>query len=121
MPIAAYERSIRERNRYARPQRPALVGFGVIAAFVGVLTLWGTRAPVSGAAIARGNLQVESKRQAVQHPYGGVVRELHVKEGDQVTKGQVLVTLFDSEPRSRLDVLTIERDALKAREGRLIA
>jgi HlyD family secretion protein/epimerase transport system membrane fusion protein len=120
MSVAAYERSIQQRDRYARPQRPAVVGFAVIAAFVGVLALWGTLAPVSGAAIARGNLQVESKRQSVQHPYGGVVRELLVKEGDQVTKGQVLMSLFDSEPRSRLDVLTIERDALKAREARLI-
>jgi HlyD family secretion protein len=121
MSLTPYEQSTRARDRYARPQRPAMVGFGVILAFIGVLVLWGTLAPVSGAAIARGSLQVESKRQAVQHPYGGVVRELKVKEGEQVSKGQILMILFDSEPRARLDVLTIERDALKAREARLVA
>jgi len=115
------ERHIPRRDSYVRPSRPAYIGLGVVAAFVGVLTLWGTLAPVSGAAIANGNLQVQGKRQTVQHPYGGVVRALSVQEGERVSKGQVLVTLFDSEPRAKLDVLLAERDAALAREARLVA
>lgn len=109
------------RDQYANPGRPAWFGLGVVAMFVALLTLWSTLAPVSGAAIANGALQVQSKRQSVQHPYGGVVRELKVREGEQVTKGQVLLTLFDSEARAKLDVLIAEQDAAKAQEARLIA
>lgn len=109
------------REHYSRTNVATWAGFGVIAAFVLALTLWSTLAPVSGAAIARGSLHVEGQRQAVQHPYGGIVKQLLVKQGQRVTKGQVLLTLFDSEPRARLDVLQADRDAQKAQESRLTA
>jgi HlyD family type I secretion membrane fusion protein len=112
---------LRERAFYARPARPALVGAGVVAAFALVMTMWGTLAPISGAAIASGNLQVEGKRQSVQHPYGGVVRQLLVREGAHVEKGQLLLTLDDSDPRSKLEVLIADRDAALATQARLIA
>ncbi|MGQ0685971.1 HlyD family type I secretion periplasmic adaptor subunit [Bradyrhizobium sp.] len=115
------EFSVLDRVRYARPQRPALAGAAVIAAFAAALTLWGTLAPISGAAIATGNLQVEGRRQSVQHPYGGVVRQLLVRDGARVEKGQPLLTLDDSDPRAKLEVLTAERDAALAAEARLIA
>lgn len=100
---------------------PERLGLFVLAAFVGVLTLWGSLAPLSGAAIASGSLQVEGQRQSVQHPYGGVVKRLRVRDGDQVSKGQVLIELSDAEPRARLDVLIGERDQALAEESRLIA
>jgi HlyD family type I secretion membrane fusion protein len=106
---------------YTEPRRPALVGAAVIAGFIAVLTLWSATAPVSGAAIASGSLQVEGRRQAVQHPYGGVIKSLNIREGERVEKGQVLMTLFDSEPGAKLEVLQAERDAALAREARLVA
>lgn len=113
--------TILDRVRYARPERPALTGVIVVGAFVAALTLWGTLAPISGAAIATGNLQVEGRRQSVQHPYGGVVRQLLVRDGAQVEKGQPLLTLDDSDPRAKLEVLVAERDAALAAEARLMA
>jgi HlyD family secretion protein len=109
------------RARYARPGGPTLLGVGVVGAFAAAMTMWGTLAPISGAAIASGNLQVEGRRQSVQHPYGGVVRQLLVRDGAHVEKGQLLITLDDSEPRAKLDVLLAERDAALAAEARLIA
>jgi HlyD family type I secretion membrane fusion protein len=106
---------------YAQPGRPALIGLAAIGCFAGAFMLWGTTAPVSGAAIANGNLQVEGRRQTVQHPYGGVVKRLLVREGEPVQKGQVLLVLFDSDPRAKLDVLIAENDAALAQKGRLIA
>jgi HlyD family type I secretion membrane fusion protein len=112
---------LRERAFYARPARPALIGADVVATFALAMTMWGTLAPISGAAIASGNLQVEGKRQSVQHPYGGVVRQLLVREGAHVEKGQLLLTLDDSDPRSKLEVLIADRDAALATQARLIA
>ncbi|WGD49073.1 HlyD family type I secretion periplasmic adaptor subunit [Bradyrhizobium sp. CB1650] len=111
----------RERAFYARPGRPALVGAVVVGAFASAMTLWGTLAPISGAAIASGNLQVEGRRQSVQHPYGGVIRQLLVRDGAHVDKGQLLVALDDSDPRAKLEVLVADRDAARAAEARLIA
>jgi HlyD family secretion protein/epimerase transport system membrane fusion protein len=106
---------------YSNPVRPALVGIGAISAFAVLFAVWETLAPVSGAAIAEGNLQVEGQRQSVQHPYGGVVEHLFVKEGQQVKKGDTLLTLTDDAPRSNLDVLIAGRDSLLAQKNRLIA
>jgi HlyD family type I secretion membrane fusion protein len=111
----------RERGHYARPGRPALVGAIVVGAFASAMTLWGTLAPISGAAIANGNLQVEGRRQSVQHPYGGVIRQLLVRDGAHVEKGQLLLVLDDSDPRAKLDVLIADRDASRAAEARLMA
>lgn len=111
----------RERAYYARPGRPALVGAIVVGAFASAMTLWGTLAPISGAAIASGNLQVEGRRQSVQHPYGGVIRQLLVRDGAHVEKGQLLLVLDDSDPRAKLEVLVADRDAARAAEARLMA
>ena len=103
------------------PWRPTIVGLLVLVLFVVVVLVWGSLAPLSGAAIATGNLQVEGRRQSVQHPYGGVVKRIFVKEGDSVMKGQVVLLLSDTEPRAKLDVLQVEDSAVKATEARLIA
>ncbi len=116
LPLTATRRGI-----YLSSRTPSLIGFAAITAFLAILVLWSALAPLSGAAIAPGTLQVEGRRQAVQHPYGGVITELRVQDGDQVVKGQVLVTLSDADPRARLEVLLAERDALLAEEARLIA
>lgn len=110
-----------DRGFYARPTRPALVGLAVTAAFAAAMTMWGTLAPISGAAVASGNLQVEGRRQSVQHPYGGVVRRLMVREGAHVEKDQLLMQLDDSDPRSKLEVLLADRDGALATEARLVA
>ena len=109
------------RDAYSRPERPAYIGFAIIAAFVLIFGIWSYLAPVSGAAIAEGALQVQGQRQSVQHPYGGVVQDLFVKEGDQVKRGQVLLTLSDTEPRSKVEVLQAERVNLVAQQARLNA
>jgi HlyD family type I secretion membrane fusion protein len=96
-------------------------GYGVIAFFFGGLGLWSALAPVAGAAIAPGFVKVEGNRQSLQHRYGGTVRQILVKDGDQVTRGQVLIRLDDINARARADSLAAMHDALKAAEGRLIA
>lgn len=103
------------------PMRPAIWGGGVILLFLVFLTVWGFTAPVSGAAVAEGSLQVKGQRQSVQHPYGGVVAKLNVTDGQDVKKGELLIRLTDHEPRARLDVLRAERITLLAQEARLIA
>lgn len=109
------------RGVYSRPQTPARIGVGVLILFLLVIGGWSMLAPLSDAAIAQGSLQVEGRRQSVQHPYGGVVREIAVTEGQQVDEGEILVTLSDTEPRANRDVLLVEKAGLVARKARLAA
>lgn len=108
-------------GKFGDPKRPAFLGLAVILAFLAALGLWSVLAPVSSAAIAEGSLSVEGRRQTVQHPYGGVVEKLTVREGERVERGQVLMVLSDAEPRAKLNVLESERNALRAQEARLVA
>lgn len=109
------------QNNFMNPAAPARLGLIVIVVFVMAMIGWGALAPLSGAVVANGVLQAEGGRKAVQHPYGGVVAELLVREGDTVRAGQVLMRLSDADPRAQYDVLASERDTLMAAQGRLVA
>lgn len=112
---------VHERQAYLRPQTPARLGLAVIVLFAGTISAWSAFAPLSDAAIAEGSLQVEGRRQSVQHPYGGVIQSLHVEEGETVSKGEVLAVLSGTELRSERDVLLVEKASLLAQRARLLA
>ncbi len=82
---------------------------------------WAATARLQGAVIAPGQLEVENRRQVVQHPDGGVIGEILVREGDLVEAGEVLVRLDGSTLRSELAVLESQLYELMARRGRLVA
>ncbi len=79
-----------------RGMKHTVIGMTAIALLVGGVGSWSAFASIAGAVVANGRLQVEANRQAVQHPDGGVVQEILVRDGDPVSAGQVLLR-FDSE------------------------
>jgi HlyD family type I secretion membrane fusion protein len=100
---------------------PFLLGCGVIALCVVGVGAWGGSAPLSGAAVAPGQVVVQSNRKTIQHLEGGIVSEIAVKDGDVVSSGEVLVRLDDTRARTSLDALHGRYFAALAREARLIA
>ena len=92
---------------------------------VALLTLgiggWAATQQISGALIAPGQLVVDSSSKKVQHPTGGVVGELRVKEGDHVHTGDLLVKLDETVTRANLAIVTSNLDELQARQARLEA
>lgn len=100
---------------------PLLLGFLALAVLVGVLGYWSVQARISGAVIASGMIQVESNRQVLQHPQGGVVGELLVKDGDTVRAGDVLLRFDDAQLRSELAIIEGQLFELLARKLRLEA
>ncbi len=97
------------------------VGVAVMVLFFGGLGGWAATAPLASAALAPGIVKVEANRQAVQHPDGGVIKAILVRDGDRVTEGQVLVRLDDTAARAQVDQIQAQWDAYKALEARLIA
>ena len=96
-----------ERTEGELPSRrkPIFVGVLALAALVIGLGTWATYAMIDGAVVAAGRVIVESNRQAVQHPDGGVVAEVLVKEGARVSQGDVLVRLDPTLAQSDADAL----------------
>lgn len=100
-----------------------IVGTGRLAIVVFVIGFfaWAALAPLDSAVMAPGFLVVESHIKAIQHLEGGIVRDVLVREGQTVSKNQLLIRLDDTEARTNLDILTDEHDALEAQEARLTA
>jgi HlyD family secretion protein len=54
----------------------------------------------------------------VQHPTGGVVGDLRVKDGDHVKKGDIVARLDETQARTNLAIVTKALDELAARQAR---
>lgn len=94
----------------------AILGALVIATLFFGLGGWAAVARVEGAVIANGIVVVQGGSRAVQHPEGGVVRQILVQDNDTVTAGQLLVTLDDVFAGAELEVtMTQLREALGTR------
>ncbi len=100
---------------------PLGVGILSLVALVGGLGLWSVSTTLSGAVVAQGVVQVESNRQVVQHPEGGVVGEILVKDSDEVARGDVLIRLDGRRLQSELSVIDGQLLEIGARKARLIA
>lgn len=99
----------------------AMAGFFVVFGLLGGLGVWSAMANIAGAVIAPGVVAVESSARKVQHPEGGVVAELLVKDGDRVKAGDILVRLDDTVARANLQIVSKVLDEYAATEARLIA
>jgi HlyD family secretion protein len=96
-----------------------IIGLALVVAFVGGIGGWASTSELSGAVIATGTVIVESSVKKVQHPTGGVVKEILVKEGSQVEEGQIVVRLDDTVTRATLGVVRSQFDENSARQARL--
>jgi HlyD family secretion protein len=102
--------------------RRHLIAAGVVV-FVLVVGVggWGARAVISGAVVAAGSLVVDSNVKKVQHPTGGIVGELRVRDGDRVHSGDIVVRLDETVTRANLAIVSKGLDELMARKARLEA
>jgi HlyD family secretion protein len=97
----------------------------LVAAAVVVLVLvagvggWGATAVISGAVVASGSLVVDTNVKKVQHPTGGIVGELRVRDGDRVHAGDIVVRLDETVTRANLAIVSKGLDELMARKARL--
>jgi HlyD family type I secretion membrane fusion protein len=82
-----------------------MTGVGILALFCGGFALWAFLAPLHAAVHAQGEVVFQSKRQAVQHLEGGIVKQILVKDGDQVKAGQPLLVLEGDQVKPIVDML----------------
>ena len=101
--------------------KPVIFGcFGLFGLLGGFLA-WAVYTEIAGAIIASGRIEVDQNRQIVQHPTGGVVSDIAVKEGDSVLAGDLLLQLDVQQMESSLAIVESQLYEFMARRGRLEA
>lgn len=99
----------------------AIAGYAVIILTFGVAGVWAAVAKLDKAVVAQGVVAVEANRKSVQHFEGGIVRDIFVKEGDHVAKGDVLFGLQKVQAQANNDLVKNQLDSGLALEARLLA
>ena len=102
-------------------RRHVLLSLSAAALLTGGLGGWAATTELAGAVVAPGTLVVDSFVKKVQHPTGGVVGELRVRDGDLVRAGQVVLRLDETVTRANLSAIDKGLVELTARQGRLEA
>src|SRR5262249_42225447 len=90
-----------------------------VAVLAGGVGGWAGTMKLSGALIAPGSVVVDSNVKKVQHPTGGIVGELRVRDGDRVKIGDVVVRLDDTVTRANVASVTKGLNKLTPRKARL--
>lgn len=100
--------------------RRHLLGGAIIALVLsGGLGGWAATTELSGAVMASGSVVVDTNVKKVQHLTGGIVRELLVRDGQRVTRDDVVVRLDDTVTRANLAIVVKGIDDMNARKARL--
>ena len=107
-------------SKQAKPRwmNASIFGYIILFLFFVVLGGWAAVAPLSSAIIAPGKLMVDSQIKRIQHPDGGIVSEIFVRDGDAVEEGQVLARLENKEARAqekRMRAKLLEDKILRSR------
>jgi protease secretion system membrane fusion protein len=106
-PIAVEESTVRKRATQ------------VFLLFFVLFVIWASTAPLDAGVAVVGSVVVMGNRKAVQHPSGGVVQEILVKEGDEVKQGDILLRVNPLKTDAQSTGVELQYINLLASESRL--
>jgi adhesin transport system membrane fusion protein len=101
--------------------RSVLWRFRIMALGIVALIVWASVATIDQVTRAQAQIIAEDRTQLVQSPDGGVITLLHVKEGDSVKAGQILVTLQKERAEAAVSDTSAKVAALRITLARLQA
>jgi len=97
------------------------IGLVVLVVTFGGFGVWGATAPLAAAVISNGSFVATGENKIVQHFEGGIVKDLLVREGDQITAGQELMLLDETAARANAQQLLMRQLRLQTILARLQA
>jgi HlyD family type I secretion membrane fusion protein len=103
------------------PIREVRIGMAIAIAFFVIFLGWAALVPLDAGVNAAGQVAVLGNRQTVQHKDGGIVTAIHVREGQHVKAGDVLIELSAPELKASERALTSDYLTLLAQRARLLA
>ncbi len=108
-------------NTEAAISRHLRLALAAIFFLGGTATAWSIAVRLDSAVVTQGTVVVESNVKKVQHPTGGVIGAVNVREGQRVMEGDVVVRLDETATRSALGIVINDLTASRARVARLTA
>ncbi len=119
---AAPEAHARSKVALPGPARgTVLTGLVIVGVTFFGFGAWASYAPLASAVVAEASIVNEGRTQVIQHLEGGIISEIHVREGDLVEKGAMLFSLDEIQAASRADRVRNQLYARVAQQARLIA
>lgn len=109
------------KNPQWSPRRFLFRGVLTLVLGLGGFAVWSVLAQVNGAVVASGQVSIEARQQAIQHPDGGLVVMLHVRDGSRVAAGDPILTLDGTDLIAQRAVLQRQLIEILARLDRLAA
>ena len=91
-----------------------LIGFGIFV-------LWASLAPIDAGVTTQGTVMVSGYRKTLQHPTGGLIQEILVKDGDVVQEGQILIRINPLKAEADLSTAQLQYIGALVTEARLKA
>ena len=99
----------------------ARMGWWIVIVGVGGFMLWASLAPLDKGVPLSGTVAVASSRKVIQHPTGGIIEEILVKEGHTVKAGQILITMNATQAKALAEISRVQYFTARAVEARLTA
>lgn len=94
--------------------------WAIVLAFIGFVA-WAMHYRIDEVTRATGEVIASSRVQIIQSVDGGVIKSLHVREGDRVTVGQIIAELDETRVQASVGEMKARLAALVAGETRLSA
>ena len=120
--VASASGVVEDAERYdpglSAPKKLGMTIFIVVFGFCGS---WAAFAPIDGAAVATGFVNVRSYSKVVQHLEGGIISDIFVENGARVQGGQPILELNNTQSLAQLEIGNSQFIALTALETRLMA
>lgn len=105
----------------AHPPRAGRIGLWALVIGLVIFLVWAAFAPLDEGVPAAGQVALDTKRKTVQHLSGGILQEVLVREGDEVTEGQPLMRMDSAVARANYEASRQKYLGLRAMQSRLQA
>ena len=110
-----------KKRKYRDTRGPIRIGVWALLIGLGGFVLWAVLAPLDEGVPSSATVVIDTKRKAVQHPTGGVVKEVLVKEGQLVKEGELLMRISDNSAVAAYEASRHQYLSLRAVQARLVA
>lgn len=119
--MSARASNVAMAERVANPNRASsILLLSIFGSFL-CLFVWAAIWQIEEATLAEGRIVPSAKVQVVQSLEGGIVKTIHVRQGDAVKEGDLLVSLSTAQAGSDYESRRQQALALSARVARLTA
>lgn len=93
---------------------------GILVMFI-LIFIWGGLWPITGAVITQGQILMGGSEIEIQHPEGGILKEMYVENGQLVTEGQPLFSLDETAADAAHQSVEIRQNQFLIDEARVQA